>query len=122
MTTNFGGYTKQIKNYMGVARDKFRGPTFIDSAGNERERYRIILYSAYSAFGLIGTEHNGIAVIDMQSRQVILDEFGAIESGMGGPTPTQVWLYERVMEKSDEEFMRWLHDPRHILNGRRRDR
>ena len=35
--------------------------------------FRVLLYGAYNAMGLIGTEKNGIAVLDEDRRQVVLD-------------------------------------------------
>lgn len=79
----------------------------------------LVLYSALSAFGLIGTEHNGIAVIDMQAKAVVLRDFAAVESGMNGPTVTQYALFNRLVMMDDEDFMRWLHDPMHLFHKRR---
>lgn len=47
--------------------------------------YRLVLYGAFNAMGLIGTEYNGIAVLDNNRMQVWCDNIGQQPSG---------WCYE----------------------------
>lgn len=45
------------------------------------QRFLIIVYGAYNAYGLIGTEKNGIAILDMNNKIVIADEIFIGKSG-----------------------------------------
>lgn len=56
--------TPRLGPYMGILRDEKRG------------RYRLALYCAYNAGGLIGSEYNGIVVLDDKDRCVVADNLG----------------------------------------------
>jgi hypothetical protein len=74
---------KSVKPYTGVEFDK--------TVGN----YRIITYQAYDAFGLIGSEHNGIAVLNETDKNVVLDQYCRQSSGYDG-------VGDHVIKKAEE--------------------
>lgn len=86
----------KVGPFEGVTRDIVR------IVGNER--YRLVLYSAYNAQGLIGSECNGIAVLSEDRLNVVCDELGK-DSFRSTPTPAQIALFERL-ETCDEETFR----------------
>jgi len=65
---------------------------------------------AYNAFGLIGTECNGIAVIDDQEKRIMLDQVCKVSSGYLCPTATQVKRLKELKELSVEEFTEWMEE------------
>lgn len=104
MSTMFAGYTRKVGPYEGVARDEQRGPKINTGIDGQAQRYRVILYCAYNAMGLIGTEHNGIAVLDNQNRSVVLDNEAQCASGYFGPSKAQFRRFDKLMEMTDAEF------------------
>ncbi len=67
------------------------------------ERYRLVLYSAYNAHGLIGSECNGIAILSEDRLNVVADELGK-ESFRTTPTPEQKALFEQLKTCDEETF------------------
>lgn len=96
---------KSVGPFVGVTKDavfKKGGRTF-----------RLVLYGAYNAFGLIGPECNGIALLDEDERQVILDEEARIASGFYGPSASQKRRFDEIEAMSVKEFKEWVnHHPR----------
>lgn len=90
------GKTTKVGPYEMVSKDQIR-----KCAG---EDYRLVLYGAYNAMGLIGSECNGIAVLSETRREVICDELGKESSGYFGPSDAQVRLFDHLVKCSDEEF------------------
>jgi hypothetical protein len=76
----------RVGQYVGIAADIRRG------------KFRIIVYGALDAFGLIGPERNGVAILDEENRTVIADEIEHAETGYFGPSDAQLsrarWLAE----------------------------
>lgn len=92
---------KSVGQYTMVSRDetlKFGNRTF-----------RVVLYGAYNAMGLVGTESNGIAVLDEDRMQVVLDGHHSEESGAFGPTEFQVCEWRRICGLSAEEFVEFCN-------------
>lgn len=50
---------------------------------------RFVLYGAYSALGLIGSECNGIAILDEDHKLVVCDEIAKENTGYFGPSKNQ---------------------------------
>jgi hypothetical protein len=69
-----------------------------------QKQYRILIYGAYNAYGLIGPEQNGIAVLDESSKQVVADRERPASSGYFGPTQNQIALWRKLVEADEEEF------------------
>jgi hypothetical protein len=77
--------------------------------------YRFVLYGAYDAYGLIGPEKNGIAVLDEENRTVLCDEIAKADSGYFGPTPEQWASLADLLSVSWDEF-------RDLINTHERSR
>ena len=85
---------------MGILRDEKRG------------RYRLVMYCAYNAGGLIGSEYNGIAVLDDKDRCVVADNIG-----VGKPQGDQTSLMSYLLKCSAKEFAyRINNEPRARFN------
>lgn len=89
--------------------------------------YRILLSGAYNAMGLIGPEHNGIAVLDEVNKQVVTDCVGRQASGWygdsGSPGERIVALFEELKNASPEDFAARVNDlgavrARHLVEVR----
>lgn len=80
--------------YMYVTLDKFR------KVGNKE--YRIVLYGAYNAMGLIGTECNGLAIFSNTDREVICDQVAC--EPFRAPTQNQKTLAQYLLECTEAEF------------------
>lgn len=91
-----------IHPYMGISRNKTI--QFGDRV------FRVIVYGAYNAFGLIGSERNGVVVLDEDRKTVLLDDHCRIESGYHGPSEQQVAEFERICAMSEEEFQTFVQD------------
>lgn len=83
--------------YVGVSRDVKRG------------RYRILVYGAFNACGLIGSEHNGICVLDDQDMQVVADRLAQVGSGYHGPSPLQIKAFEHLLTCSPQKFADYIN-------------
>ena len=98
-----------IGPYCGIVVEAFR--TFPNG-----RKFRLLMYRAFSALGLIGSECNGICVLDEDKMAVLADEMEQTDSGYSVPTKAQMDLFKRMAESmSWEEF-------RDLINGSRRHR
>lgn len=102
--------SKCVGPFVGVCRDATR--TF----SNGRS-FRFVLYGAYNAFGLIGPEKNGIAVLDEDNRQVVCDEISRADSGYYGPTAQQLKAFDDL---TGEDFS--YEDLKRLVNESSRAR
>lgn len=66
---------------------------------------RFVLYGAYNACGLIGSEHNGIAVLHESWKQVIADNIAREHSGSHGPSLSQVLAFQRMLTADEDEVL-----------------
>jgi hypothetical protein len=64
--------------------------------------YIIGIAGAYDAFGLIGSEHNGLFVLDDTNKRVVLDRHLPTSSGYNGPSIAQWAELEAVAERMDD--------------------
>lgn len=83
------GIANRIGNYMhadGAARRYKIGSNV----------YVIGIAGAYNAYGLIGSEHNGIFILDDTNKEVILDRHMPISSGYNGPSKEQWAEFGRI--------------------------
>jgi len=86
----------KIGPYGGVVLDKQR------MVGGRT--YRLLLYRSYDAGGLIGSEFNGIAVLDDDAKQIVTDNIEKIESGYSVPTRGQIAMLEHMLRCTPEQF------------------
>ena len=66
--------------------------------------FRVLLYGAYDALGLIGYELNGVAILDEDKKAVVCDEIAIDATAYPGPTRAQVEVLERVLAMPWKEF------------------
>ena len=64
----------------------------------------MFVYCAYNAMGLIGSEMNGVAVLDETGLSVVTDGLARAESGYSCPTPEQLALLDRMETCSEDEL------------------
>lgn len=95
--------SKNVMPYMGVTDD------FIKELADGR-KFRVILYGAYNAMGLIGPEFNGIAILNEHDKNVVTDNIGIAESGYFGPTKYQLDIMARIKESSDAGFVLMVNE------------
>ena len=99
-----GGYDMighhTIGPYCAISRD-----TKIHFALNNGSRsFRVAIYGAYNALGLIGSEGNGIAVFDEDNLFVVLDEHAKEQTGYFGPSQAQLDEFQRIINLTWDEF------------------
>lgn len=85
--------TPRLGPYMGILRDEKRG------------RYRLALYCAYNAGGLIGSEYNGIVVLDDKDHCVVADNIA-----VGKPQSDQTSIMSYLLKCSAKEFAKLIND------------
>lgn len=100
-----------IGPYMGVTVDK--RVTF--KVGKKSRSFRVIIYGAFNAFGLIGPEKNGIAILDENERAVLADEIERESSGYFGPSKKQFQRAVDILKMPWPEF-------RELINNSGRNR
>lgn len=72
--------------------------------------YLVGIAGAYNAFGLIGSEHNGIFALDDTNKEVLTDGIEPQGSGYHGPSVTQWAALETVMKMPEDDFIQWIKD------------
>jgi hypothetical protein len=90
----------QVGNYM------HQGDLFKRRAG--KDVFIVGFATAYNALGLIGSERNGIFVLNETKRDVVLDEHLRVDSGWCGPRPKHRHELKRLEDLPDEEFLAWI--------------
>jgi hypothetical protein len=81
--------------------------------------FTVVMAGAYDANGLVGPEHNGLAVIDVDNDAVVLEGHMREGSGYFGPSTRQKAEFERVASIADwKEFTSYLRgNPRYRRNS-----
>lgn len=93
---------KNVKPFTGVEFDQM---VQFDNG----KRFRVISYQAYDAFGLIGSEHNGIAILNEDERDVVLDQHFQQSTGYFGVGNKVFAEAERICKMSWEEFQAFVN-------------
>jgi hypothetical protein len=103
-------FTKQVGPFVGVQFDQQ-----VRFIGNKSTRtFRVIAYQAYSARGLIGSEFNGVAVLNEDDRNVLCDCIAQCSSGYFGVSDGQLQVARDLCGLSWPEFRDFLNNhPRH---------
>jgi hypothetical protein len=96
--------------YVGISHDR----VVQKNTGKGRRAFRIIIYGAYDAFGLIGSECNGIAVLDDDAREVVADEIIKQPSGWSGPSHGQVQVFNSLVKANWTEFRKTVNASRRL--------
>lgn len=86
--TGVGG--PRLGQYVGIRRQFTRqiGPTV----------FIIAIYGAYDVFGMIGSERNGIVILNDTKKQVVADHIAPIDSGFYGETAAQIAEYTALRD------------------------
>lgn len=85
-------------------------PTLSGRKPTTPHRFWVLLHGAYNAYGLIGTEFNGVAVLDADRRLVLADELapraslGWYEGTGGSPSPAQLETFKHLTTCSWNQF------------------
>lgn len=75
--------------------------------------FRVVLYGAYSADGLLSNSSNGVGILSEEQAQVVCDQ---IAQGLRFPTEDQVAEFRKIMEMTDKEFVEMINtNPRSRL-------
>ena len=89
----------EAPHYLGISRDQMRADG----------RFRLLLYGALNAMGLIGPECNGIAVLDTVEKAIVCDEIGIEDTGYFGPSTAQVRLFDHLVAATDPVFRAFIN-------------
>lgn len=93
---------KRVGPFMGVQDD------CILTFPNGRS-FRLVTYQAYNAQGLIGSESNGIAVLDEDAQRVVVDEIARQTSGYFGVSAQQKAEWTRLTDLSWPAFRKFVN-------------
>ena len=74
--------------------------------------FRVILYGALNAHGLIGSEHNGVAILDMDKVHVVLDNHAQESSGYYGASTAQIKAFGAIVKMDKKEFFAFCNSHR----------
>lgn len=92
--------------YCGVQKDE----KVVFNTGRDMRTFRVIVYAAYNACGLIGSEHNGVLVLDEDGKKVLTDRLAQADTGYYGATEKQLNLAERLCNGSWCEFKKFINE------------
>lgn len=81
--------------YMYISQEK----TVTFKGGGDKRTFRFLLYGAFNAMGLIGSECNGILILDEDKTRVLADEIAIEGSGYFGPSMKQVAVFKELTEE-----------------------
>ena len=70
--------------------------------------YKVGIATALNAFGLIGTEYNGIFVLDDTHKAVVLDNHLIGAAGGFGPYGNQKAEFDRLLALPDADFLAFI--------------
>ena len=87
----------KVGPYRGVSRDEIL-------EFPEGRTFRLLLYGAYDSLGLIGSELNGLAILDEDKKAGLLDNLYVEDTGWYGPSLAQTNAFERVLAMPWLEF------------------
>jgi len=91
---------KNLNPYMGVEFDQ--SITFM--VNGKPRCFRVFAYRAYNAYGLIGPEHNGIAIADDDKKNILCDGLKPISTGYFGLSQEQLKEADRITKLTWEQF------------------
>jgi hypothetical protein len=97
--------TNNIMPYMGCSNDGY----IAFMVGDDKRTFRVFTYSAYNAHGLIGSEYNGIAIMDEDAHQVLCDNIARAASGYYGVTQEQADQLGDLREMSWHQFCEFIN-------------
>jgi hypothetical protein len=71
--------------------------------------FRILIYQAFNAMGLIGSEMNGVLILDVDFKKVICDEIEKQSSGYNGASAAQVEMAENLVKMGWTMFVKFVN-------------
>lgn len=89
--------------FVGVTRDKT-----VDFGPGKK--FRIVVYGAYNACGLIGPERNGIAILNEDRRDVVTSDIEPITTGYFGPSQRQIDAWEKICKMKWKTFRAFCNE------------
>lgn len=104
-TTHSPRWLPNIGPYTFVSRDRLTTKTL----DGERRTFRIVVYGAYNAMGLIGSECNGVAILDEDRKQVLCDEIEITGTGYCGPSAEQLTKYGELYRMTGARFRAFVN-------------
>ena len=90
----------------------YMGASFDQQIAFGNRRFRVALYGAFNAMGLIGSEMNGIVIFDQNRMMVVLDEHCREDCGYYGPSQRQIEEFERICNMNEKEFCDFVRNHR----------
>ena len=93
--------------YVGISYD--RTVVFHQDDESITRTFRLLIYGAFNALGLIGSECNGIVILDVDQLVVLCDEIAKISSGYFGPDVVQIKTFNELAESSWDEFREFVN-------------
>jgi hypothetical protein len=105
MTTSPISTHPQVSQFVGVTSDHT-----LDFGA--KGKFRVLVYAAYSAHGLIGPEKNGIAIIALEGEggRVVVDEIEIAPSGYNGPSAQQIFKFGEILSMKWPEFQNMVNE------------
>ena len=95
--------------YQGNKVAQFEGVTEDKTITLGGRTFRVLLYSALNANGLIGPEFNGIAILDEDDKKVVVDNIEKQESGYFGPSEKQKAKFEEICKMNFEQLQNFVY-------------
>ena len=95
-TTGVDG--ERLGQYMGIRRKVTRTV--------KGQTYTMAIYGAYNALGLIGSEYNGIVVVNETKKCVVTDNVEKTDSGWFGATARQVETFDKLAKLRGDAFIK----------------
>lgn len=100
-----GLVAKNLPPYMGIQRDQ----TITFTVQDKPRLFRVFSYQAYNAYGLIGSELNGIAIADEDRKTIVCDGICRQSSGFFGASQDQYDEFERIVAFTWEQFRDYVN-------------
>lgn len=86
----------------------YADPADIHRRKIEGREFVLGIATAYNAFGLIGTEYNGLFVLDDTDKKVVLDRHAEGPAGGFGPTDQQRAAFEELKRAEPHAFLAFI--------------
>lgn len=98
-------FTKSIGPYTFVSKEETRSFETPDGV----RTFRFLIYGAYNAMGLIGSEKNGIAILDEDKVAVLCDEIAKEISGYNQPSATAIETFNELLQVDWKVFQDFIN-------------
>ena len=76
----------------------------------DKREFIVCIYGATNAFGLFGSEANGILILDKNNKTCVIDEHIVENSGYYGPSEAQIREFDRIMEMKWTDFKDFVNN------------